>query len=119
MQIIEKFDIVKEYYTEERCYITELHNNGDSSIARARVKPGVTTGLHSLRETFEQYIILEGEGEVEVGDSPAVKVTSFDIVNIAADISQRITNTGDKDLIFLCLCTPGFKQEAYKNLEND
>ena len=117
MQIIEKFEIAKEYYTQERCYITELHNNGSSSIARARVKPGVRTGLHSLRDTFEQYIILEGEGEVEVGDSPAVKVSPLDVVNIAADIPQRITNTGNKDLIFLCLCTPGFKQEAYVNLE--
>lgn len=119
MQIIEKFQIVKEYYTEERCYIIELYNSGDSSIARARVKPGVTTGLHSLRETFEQYVILEGEGEVEVGGNPATKVGPFDVVNIAPDIPQRITNTGDKDLIFLCLCTPGFKQEAYENLEND
>ena len=117
MQIIEKFDIVTEYYTEERCYITELHNNGDSSIARARVKPGVTTRLHALRETFEQYIILEGEGEVEVGDSPAAKVGPLDVINIAADRPQRITNTGTVDLIFLCLCTPGFNQEAYKNLE--
>jgi len=118
MQIIEKFDVVKEYYTKERCYITELHNNRDSSIARARVKPGVTTGLHSLRETFEQYVILEGEGEVEVGDSPATKVGPFDVVNIAPGIPQRITNTGDKDLVFLCLCTPGFKQEAYETLED-
>lgn len=117
MRIIEKFEIVKEYYTEERCYITELHNNGDSSIARARVKPGVTTGLHSLIETFEQYVIIEGEGEVEVGDSPATKVGPLDVVNIVADRPQRITNTGTVDLIFLCLCTPGFNQEAYKNLE--
>ena len=119
MQIIEKFEIAKEYYTQERCYITELHNNGSSSIARARVKPGVRTGLHSLRDTFEQYIILEGEGEVEVGDSPAVKVIPFDVVNIAVDTPQRIRNTGDKDLVFLCLCTHGFKPEAYKNLEDD
>ena len=119
MQIIEKFQIVKEYYTEERCYIIELYNSGVSSIARARVKPGVTTGLHSLRETFEQYVILEGEGEVEVGGNPATKVGPLDVVNIAPDRPQRITNIGDKDLIFLCLCTPGFKQEAYENLEND
>ena len=119
MQIIEKLENKKEYYTAERCYITELHNNGDSSIARARVKPGVTTGLHSLRKMFEQYVILEGEGEVEIGGSPATKVSPFDVVNIAADIPQRITNTGETDLIFLCICTPGFKPEAYKNLENN
>jgi len=119
MKIVEKFDSEKEFYTEERCYITELHNSGNSSIARARVKPGATTGLHSLRETFEQYVILEGEGEVEVGDNPVTKVGPLDVVNIAADTPQRITNTGERDLIFLCLCTPGFKQEAYENLENE
>ena len=52
MKIVEQFEPGTEFYTEERCYITELHNNVDSSIARARVKPGVTTELHSLRETF-------------------------------------------------------------------
>ena len=117
MKLVEHFKPGTEFYTEERCYITELHNSGDSSIASARVKPGVTTALHSLRETFEQYVILEGEGEVEVGDNPATKVIPLDVVNIPPDTPQRITNTGDSDLIFLCICTPGFMQERYRNLE--
>ena len=35
-----------EFYTAEKCYITELANSADDtdvSIARARVEPGVTT----------------------------------------------------------------------------
>jgi len=117
MKIVEQFKPGTEFYTEERCYITELHNCGNSSIARARVKPGVTTALHSLRETFEQYVILEGEGEVEVGDNPAINVLPFDVVNIPPDTPQRITNKRDSDLIFLCICRPGFKKESYRNLE--
>jgi mannose-6-phosphate isomerase-like protein (cupin superfamily) len=117
MQTVEKFNPKTEFYTDERCYIVELHNDGNSSIARARVKSGVTTGLHSLLDTFEQYVILEGEGEVEVGENPAVKVQPLDVVNIPADVPQRITNTGEADLIFLCICTPGFKPEVYRNLE--
>ena len=42
----------EEYYTEERCYISELSNtpaDPDASIARARVLPGVTTRWHRSR----------------------------------------------------------------------
>ena len=55
MQIVEKFEPEKEYYTEERCHINELYNSGQTSIALARIEPGVTTSLHSLSETLEQY----------------------------------------------------------------
>jgi len=54
-----------EYYATENCYITELPNtpdDPDASIARARVKPGVTTRRHRLRGTAERYYILSGKG---------------------------------------------------------
>ena len=40
-----------EFWTEERCFITELHNcdaSPEASLAVARVEPGVTTQLHAL-----------------------------------------------------------------------
>jgi hypothetical protein len=52
-----------EYYFEEGCFITELWNSPtdkEVSIARARVEPGVTTRLHSLKNVTERYIILKG-----------------------------------------------------------
>ena len=58
-----------EYFTEERCYITEVCNSPISpngSLAIARVPAGTTTQLHSLNGTNETYIVIEGEGEVEV-----------------------------------------------------
>lgn len=109
-----------ERYTPERCHIVAVYNHeGDEncSIARARVEPGVTTQLHALQGTAERYVILEGEGSVEVeGDVPAV-VRPLDIVYIPAEASQRITNTGKTDLIFLCVCTPRFRPEIYENRE--
>ena len=57
-----------ESWTEERCYITELWNDGcdaDISVARARVEPGVTTELHWL-DVDERYVITSGRGRVEV-----------------------------------------------------
>jgi mannose-6-phosphate isomerase-like protein (cupin superfamily) len=109
-----------EFYTDERCWITELHNletDTGCSIARARVQPGVTTQLHLLRTTMERYVVLEGTGFVEIGGTAARSVEPMDVVDIPAGASQRIANTGAKDLIFLCVCTPRFQPAEYVDLE--
>ncbi|MGZ8152509.1 MAG: cupin domain-containing protein, partial [Methylovulum sp.] len=65
-----KANETEEYYFAEGCYILELSNSPvdpDASIARARVKPGVTTRLHRLKGVIERYVILTGHAEVEVG----------------------------------------------------
>lgn len=109
-----------EYYTEERCHILELSNSPDDealSIARACVEPGVSTALHRVRGTAERYVILSGEGEVEVGSDGPAAVGEGDVVLIPAGVDQRITNTGDVDLVFLALCTPRFRPENYQDTE--
>lgn len=110
----------KEWLTPERCSITELLNSPHDptcSIARARVEPGVTTQLHALRGVTERYVLLEGSGRVEIAGVPAVEVRPLMVVHIPADAPQRITNTGTTDLVFLCICTPPFTPECYRNLE--
>ena len=111
----------QEFYTPEKCHITELSNSADDpdlSIARARVEPGVTTRWHRLRGTGERYFILQGTGRVEIGDLPPQDVKVGDIVIIPAQSRQRITNTGPSDLIFLALCTPRFKESAYEDVDD-
>ena len=56
---------------------------------------------------------------MEVGSLPLQEVNPGDVVLIPPDCRQRITNTGQEDLIFLCLCTPRFIPEAYEDLESD
>lgn len=111
----------EEFYTDERCYILESMNSSDDealSIARARVKPGVTTSWHRLRRSAERYYILSGIGRVEVGDKPAEDVNAGDVVIIPAMCRQRIKNTGHNDLVFLAICTPRFRQDDYEDLES-
>jgi mannose-6-phosphate isomerase-like protein (cupin superfamily) len=115
-----KFDQASEFETEERCHISELLREStpaDLTVARARVEPGVTTAWHQLKGTVERYIITQGNGVVEVGELPPAPVSPGDIVVIPADVRQRITNTGPQDLLFLCLCTPGFSDECYVSLD--
>jgi mannose-6-phosphate isomerase-like protein (cupin superfamily) len=82
------------------------------------VEPGVTTRLHRLEGTIERYVILEGTAEVTVGDVAPVEVGVLDVVNIPAGSEQCITNTGECDLVFLCICTPRFRQQNYVDLDD-
>ncbi|MDH3622211.1 MAG: cupin domain-containing protein [Gammaproteobacteria bacterium] len=109
----------EEVWTVERCYITELLNSGkqpEVSIARTRVEPGVTTQLHQL-SVFEWYVIESGQGLMRVGDEAPFPVGPGDTVTIPKHAPQQITNNGQEDLYFLCVCTPRFSQECYTSLE--
>ncbi|MFN5746552.1 MAG: cupin domain-containing protein [Methylococcaceae bacterium] len=111
-----------EFQTAELCAITELSNTADDpelSIARARVRPGVTTRWHRLDGIAERYLIMEGEGRVEIGDLPPQPVGPGDVVRIPPGCRQRIANTGSGDLLFLALCTPGFRPDAYHDIDPD
>ena len=108
-----------EYFTEERCYITELCNSPISpngSLAIARVPAGTTTQLPSLNGINETYIVIEGKGKVEVDGDP-YSVSAGDQVAIASGVPQRVTSLGENDLRFYCLCTPRFHPDSYINLE--
>ena len=119
---ITPLNLKDEFYTPERCHIIEMLNSPDDadvSIARARVEPGVTTCWHRLKEIAERYVILEGRGCVEVGDFPPTDVGVGDVVIIAPQCRQRITNTGSGDLIFLAICTPRFQSSHYEDIETE
>jgi mannose-6-phosphate isomerase-like protein (cupin superfamily) len=110
-----------EFLTPERCYITELSNSDRDeacSVALARVRPGVTTQLHAIEASVERYVIVEGEGMVEIDGTAPECVRRFDIVHIPAGVSQRITNAAQEDLLLLCICTPRFKPAKYLDLES-
>jgi mannose-6-phosphate isomerase-like protein (cupin superfamily) len=119
----------QEHWFEEGCFITEWLNSPEDpslSIARARVLPGVTTRLHRLVGVAERYVILQGLGRVElVGPDKELKIADHyvsdvepgDVVVIPPRVSQRISNIGETDLIFLALCTPRFTRAAYEDAE--
>ena len=114
-------DPAKAFFTDERCHITELSNSPADealSIALARVEPGVTTRWHRLIGTTERYVMLSGQGVVEIGNLPPRAVAPHDVVIIPPGCRQRITNTGSQDLLFHALCTPRFRPPAYEDVDD-
>ncbi len=109
-----------EFETPERCRILEVWNDikdENVSIARARVKPGITTQLHKLKGINEKYVIINGKGTVTIGDLEPAEVNVDDVVIIPSDTPQMIKNTGSEDLLFYCICTPRFIEKSYQTLE--
>ena len=115
-----KSNLKDEYFFEEGCFILELSNSESDpqlSIARARLEPKKKTDLHCLSNTIERYVILEGQGEVSLGDTDPQTVAYGDVVIIPENCPQSIRNSGEQDLVFLVICTPRFKVENYIGLE--
>ena len=109
-----------EYYFDEGCFILEFSNSPADpvvSIARARVKTGVTTKLHRLIGVVERYVILSGIGKIDIAGLESQQVSAGDVVIIPSLCPQRITNIGTEDLIFLAICTPRFTEQVYENMD--
>ena len=117
---IKRINSITEFDTAERCFIKEVSNNSNDqevSIAQARVAPGVTTAWHKLKAVTERYIIVSGQAQVEIEGLEATDVVEGDVVLIPAYTAQRISNTGQSDLIFFAVCSPRFTDECYISLE--
>lgn len=109
-----------EYWFAEGCHINELSNSEADpavSIARARVVPGIATRWHRLMDTTERYVLLSGKGLVEVGELPPREVAPGDVVIIPPGCRQRITCLGAEELVFLAVCSPRFRPEAYEDID--
>jgi len=84
-----KASTLKETATYERCSVAENYHSEKVSVARATVKPGVTTVAHHLNGVEEIYLITDGHGIVEVDGLPPTKVAEGDVVVIPEGVSQK------------------------------
>lgn len=85
------------------------------SLAVARVEPGGTTFLHRLA-TSEVYYLLEGEGEMHI-DGERRRVRAGQAVYIPPQATQQISNTGEGELVFVCIVDPAWRKEDEEVLE--
>jgi mannose-6-phosphate isomerase-like protein (cupin superfamily) len=80
------------------------------SVAHAIVPAGESTLPHRLKRSTELYYILEGTGEMHIGEETA-PVSPGQIVLIPPDAAQHIRNTGAGPLMFLCIVDPAWCAE--------
>ena len=102
--------ITKDGSTIRELMHPEHHAAQNQSLAEAIVPAGTTTLLHKHHKTEEFYHILEGEGEMVLGDE-RFNVTVGDTVCITPNTAHQITALGDKDLRFICSCSPAYSHE--------
>jgi len=79
------------------------------SLAQAVLQPGQTTRDHRL-QSAEVYYIIEGAGQMFIDEEQA-EVSSGQAVYIPPGAIQRIRNTGQEDLVFLCIVDPAWRPE--------
>jgi mannose-6-phosphate isomerase-like protein (cupin superfamily) len=85
------------------------------SLARATVAPGCTTTPHKLKSS-EVYYIIAGKGLVHIDDKSFEVGPGF-TVYIRPNSVQYIENTGDDELIFLCIVDPAWRQKDEQVLD--
>jgi mannose-6-phosphate isomerase-like protein (cupin superfamily) len=109
-----------EFIAGDNCALREILHPDKAdlalrySLAHAVVKPGNTTWVHRLR-TSEVYYIIEGEGIMHIDDESAL-VRPGSTVYIPPQAAQSITNSGKKDLKFICIVDPAWRKEDEKVL---
>ena len=80
------------------------------SLAEITIQSGMTIVPHRHRTTDEMYYVLEGAGLMQVGDEQA-RVVPGDAIVIPAQTRHQIWNEGQRDLIFLAICVPAYRDE--------
>ncbi len=117
--VISRPDEADEFMTDENVFILESWRSPADpslSIARARLAPGATSVPHVLVGTAERYVIIEGQGSLELAGLGRRPVGPGDVVFFPPDRPQTITNVGDTDLVLYAICTPPFDAGNYREL---
>ena len=110
------------FITKDGSEIRELlaHRNSciqKQSLAEARVAPGQATQPHYHPQTEEIYYILRGQGRMQIGKEFR-DVGIGDAIAIPPGAVHQITNTGERTLLFLCCCAPGYEHDDTVLLES-
>ena len=85
------------------------------SLAHAKVAAGQKTQPHKL-ESSEVYYIIAGEGMMHINEE-SKEVGPDCTVYIPPRAVQYIENTGNGDLVFLCIVDPAWRKEDEEILD--
>ncbi|MFX1509612.1 MAG: cupin domain-containing protein [Promethearchaeota archaeon] len=86
------------------------------SIAHAKLHPGKSSFPHRLTKGSEVYYFIDGKG-VMVIEEDEHEVGPGSLVYIPPNTTQYLTNTGQKDIVFLCIVDPYWRPEDEELVE--
>jgi mannose-6-phosphate isomerase-like protein (cupin superfamily) len=116
--LIRRLENLKEIIAIDETILREIinpvHDEGNLklgySIAHAIVKPGNASLSHRIKTSSEIYYILKGNGCMYV-DEESEDARPGDTIYVPPNAIQYIENTGDTDLVFLCIVYPSWRAE--------
>ena len=88
----------------------------NQSLAEAIVPVGSSTAEHYHPKSEEIYYILQGHGKMKLGEEIR-EISKCDGIAIPPGAPHKIWNTGDVDLVLLCMCAPAYEHEDTVLLE--
>ena len=93
------------FTTKDGSTIREYHHTSLQSLAEATLAPGQSTQRHYHRASEEIYLVLEGEGDLEI-DGDRRRVGAGEAALIPAGAWHEIVAVSR--LRFLCCCAPPY-----------
>jgi quercetin dioxygenase-like cupin family protein len=98
----------RPFTTKDGSTIRELHHTALQSLAEASIPAGGSTQRHHHKLTEEIYLVLAGEGQLEIGGERR-HVRAGEAALIPPGAWHEITATDD--LRVLCCCVPPYTHD--------
>jgi mannose-6-phosphate isomerase-like protein (cupin superfamily) len=112
---IKKLNAIPSFIAGDKTIIKEfVHPKNDEvvlnySLAHAVVEVGQASEPHILHKSSELYVILEGVGELYVGNEVSI-LRGGEAVLVPAGEAQWIKNVGKVDLAFYVIVSPPWNE---------
>ena len=112
---IKKLARQRQFVTKDKSLIREILSPRNSalrhqSLAEATVRPGRATERHCHWTSEEIYFVLQGQGTMEIEGERRPVGAGAGVVILPGQ-RHHIANTGDVDLVFLCCCSPAYRDD--------
>ena len=105
----------KEILAEDKTILRELLHPARNaaaigySLAHAKLAKGTASLPHRLK-TSEVYYLISGQGRMHV-DGESAAVASGQALYVPPGAVQHLENTGQDELVFLCIVDPAWRLE--------
>jgi len=108
--------IIRDYFHPLNETSGNVSKHFPFSIALATVKPGKRTLEHIHEAAAEFYYITKGVGTIRL-NSIKESLEENTLIYIPPKTRHAVTNTGQEDLLILCICSPPYSHEDTKITE--